>query len=197
VAIDHFGRFGFDGAATRDIAREAGTAMSSITYHFGGKQGLYLACADHIGEQISSRQQPVFEAVGDPSGLSREEAIEAMIAFAGSFAAMMIDPRSQGWARFIVREQQEPTEAFERLWRGVMGRALDLASRLMSRIDPRLDDRERVARVFCIFGQTLVLRQARASVCRALGVSALGEAESALLQQQIAITTRAILTCGD
>ncbi len=36
TAIDQFGRLGFEGASTRDIARASGTAMSSITYHFGG-----------------------------------------------------------------------------------------------------------------------------------------------------------------
>ena len=45
VAVDHFGRFGIDGASTRAIAKDAETPMSSITYHFGGKEGLYLATA--------------------------------------------------------------------------------------------------------------------------------------------------------
>ena len=52
-AVDHFGRFGFEGAATRAIAADCGTAMSSITYHFGGKEGLHLAAADHIAAQMT------------------------------------------------------------------------------------------------------------------------------------------------
>ncbi len=54
AAIEQFGQHGFDGASTRDIAAASGTAMSSITYHFGGKDGLYLACADYIAEQIGA-----------------------------------------------------------------------------------------------------------------------------------------------
>jgi len=50
TAIREFGAKGRDGASTRDIATAAGTAMSSITYHFGGKDGLYLAAADHLAE---------------------------------------------------------------------------------------------------------------------------------------------------
>ena len=56
TAIDQFGRYGFDGASTREIARASGTAMSSITYHFGGKQGLYLAAAEHIAAAIRALQ---------------------------------------------------------------------------------------------------------------------------------------------
>ena len=63
-AIDHFGRCGFEGASTRAIAGDCGTAMSSITYHFGGKEGLYLAVADHIAAQIAEEQAPVLAALG-------------------------------------------------------------------------------------------------------------------------------------
>ena len=55
VAIERFGESGFEGASTRDIAQAADTAMSSITYHFGGKEGLYLACADFIAEMADGR----------------------------------------------------------------------------------------------------------------------------------------------
>lgn len=197
VAIDHFGRFGFDGAATRLMAREADTAMSSITYHFGGKQGLYLACAEHIGHQIAERLAPLFEAIGDPGAHNREQAAEALLSIVGGFVPMMIDPRSASWARFIVREQQEPTEAFERLWSTAMGQVLAVASQLMARIAPHLDECRRQARVVLIFGQVLILRQARASVCRAMGVAELGDAEAKLLSQQVQETTRAILMSGD
>lgn len=197
VAIDHFGRLGFDGAATRVMASEAGTAMSSITYHFGGKQGLYLACADHIGEQISDRLAPTVESIGDPSQLSREQAIDAMLQLIGGFFGMMIMRQSESWARFIVREQQDPTEAFERLWQTAMGRVFRLAGGLVARAAPQLDQRQVVARVIMIFGQVLVLRQSHASVCRALGVDKLGEAEGALLLEQVTATTRAILNSGD
>lgn len=46
IAIREFAAKGLDGASTRGIAAAAGTAMSSITYHYGGKEGLYLAAAD-------------------------------------------------------------------------------------------------------------------------------------------------------
>ncbi|MGE5722624.1 MAG: TetR family transcriptional regulator, partial [Sphingomonadales bacterium] len=62
VAIEQFGRLGFEGASTRDIARASGAAMSSITYHFGGKEGLYLAAADHIARQIADAQAPSLAA---------------------------------------------------------------------------------------------------------------------------------------
>lgn len=58
VAIDHFVRWGMDGASTRKIARDARAPMSAITYHFGSKEGLYLAAADHIAARLHMQLAP-------------------------------------------------------------------------------------------------------------------------------------------
>src|SRR3546814_4490035 len=42
-----------------DLAKAAGTAMSSITYHYGGKEGLYLAAADYIVSQMDDGAHPI------------------------------------------------------------------------------------------------------------------------------------------
>src|SRR3954470_19849914 len=90
VAIQQFGLLGFEGASTRDIARASGTAMSSITYHFGGKEGLYLAAADHIAESIAAMQAPVLGSISASGAPSREAAIEALLAIIDSMAQMML-----------------------------------------------------------------------------------------------------------
>ena len=56
VAIQRFGELGFDGASTRDIAAAADTTMSNITYHFGGKEGLYHAAAEAIVTIMQSQK---------------------------------------------------------------------------------------------------------------------------------------------
>ena len=51
----------------RAIATAAGTTMSSITYHYGGKQGLYLAAARHIADQMGERMAARAGGVGTQS----------------------------------------------------------------------------------------------------------------------------------
>ncbi|NWO96312.1 TetR family transcriptional regulator, partial [Escherichia coli] len=90
------GRHGFEGASTREIARASGTAMSSITYHFGGKQGLYLAAADHIAACVREIQGPALALARDVAGTgTREQATEALLALLDGFAMMMIRPESE------------------------------------------------------------------------------------------------------
>ena len=55
AALKLFGAKGFDGTSTREIAAAARANIGSIAYHFGGKEGLRLACADFIVESDFSR----------------------------------------------------------------------------------------------------------------------------------------------
>jgi TetR/AcrR family transcriptional regulator len=43
AALEEFAAQGFAGARVRDIARQAGVSKDLVAYHFGGKEGLYLA----------------------------------------------------------------------------------------------------------------------------------------------------------
>lgn len=58
AALAQFGEYGMN-ATTREIAAQAGQNIAAITYYFGSKEDLYLACAqwiaDFIGEQFSVR----------------------------------------------------------------------------------------------------------------------------------------------
>ena len=192
TAIEQFGRSGYDGASTRQIARASGTAMSSITYHFGGKEGLYLACADYIAEQIAERQSEVIALGQEELQLTRAEAVELALTIVDGFAMMMLGPETSTWSTFVVREQQNPTDAFERLFGKAMGPTMDGFQRLLEFVRPDLPRREMRALAMLIFGQALVLRSARATVCRVLDVQALGSAEVAMLRAQIRTNCLAI-----
>ena len=48
TALAVFGSRGFSAATTRQIAETAGTNLPGLTYYFGNKEGLYLACAHEI-----------------------------------------------------------------------------------------------------------------------------------------------------
>jgi len=197
TAIDQFGRHGFEGASTREIARASDTAMSSITYHFGSKEGLYLACADHIAAQVREilgplrQQAQLLVASATPA-----DAVDLLLAMLDGFAQMMLRAESEAWSRFIVREQQQPTEAFERLYEGVMKAMIETFVLLVARARPDLEEMERRATAVLLFGQALVLRVGRASVCRALGRETLGEEEGALLRARLRKNALCILTEG-
>lgn len=49
AALAQLGEYGLH-ATTRDIAAQAGQNIAAITYYFGSKEDLYLACAQWIAD---------------------------------------------------------------------------------------------------------------------------------------------------
>ncbi|RIV85522.1 DUF1956 domain-containing protein [Aurantiacibacter xanthus] len=194
IAIDHFGRRGFEGAATRAIAADADTAMSQITYHFGGKEGLYLACADHIAAGISQWVKPGIAALGDIDALAPEAATDAICRMLSGFAHMMLDPGTRAWASFIVREQQAPTEAFERLFEGAIRPVMDAGLTLIRQARPDLAEEEVRAAALLVWGQVLILRTARETVKRVMRVDDIDPATATLLIARLIEHTRCLIT---
>jgi hypothetical protein len=106
-------------------------------------------------------------------------------------AMMMLSPQSEDWARFIIREQQAPTEAFERLYRGIMVHVVDAMMTLMRLIRPDMDDTNLRATGILMFGQAMVLRAGRATILRAMQVDAIDADLATLLRARL----RANLLC--
>lgn len=191
-AIDHFGRCGFEGASTRAIAGDCGTAMSSITYHFGGKEGLYLAAAEHIASQIAAHHGPALTAARTAPVGSPAEAVERLATLLDALAGMMLGEASDKWARFITREQQEPTEAFDRIYTIAMQPLVETFIHLITLARPDLSADECRATGFLLFGQAMALRAGRASLVRVLGGS-VDEQSEKLIRTRLAAHARAIL----
>lgn len=194
TATEHFGRRGFEGASTREIAAASGTAMSSITYHFGGKEGLYLAVADHIAARIAERQAPALAIAASAPALGRDQATDAVLAMVEAFGRMMLAPESAAWSSFIVREQQQPTAAFQRLYDGAMQAMVESFVALIAVARPDLDgEAARMTGVF-LYGQALILRVGLASVCRVLDVDALDDAMQAALLARLRANSLCVLS---
>ncbi|WP_240047655.1 CerR family C-terminal domain-containing protein [Sphingomonas panacisoli] len=164
IAIEQFGQHGLEGVSTREIAAAANTAMSSITYHYGGKEGLYLAAADEVAKQMGGGHEvSAFEQVaasGDP--VAARGAIADIMRV---FLKRLQQPQSNSWALFIMREQLNPTEAFERIYAGPMGQTGQVLVELICVATGGQDRQAARLAAISLFGQVLVMKAARA-MCR-------------------------------
>jgi AcrR family transcriptional regulator len=97
---------GFEAASVRAIANMAGTAPNLITVHFGGKDGLWLACVETLIEKLGPRLK-VLESLNDKVGaLSRPELRSRLEQIVAMTAAYYDDnPDLRG---FIARGGMEP-----------------------------------------------------------------------------------------
>ena len=184
VAVREFGSKGLQGVSTREIAAAAGTAMSSITYHYGGKKGLYLAAAEHIAATMTDAMAPALACEPTPS--DPEEARRCVHEVLEHILSKYVLEEDSDWSLFIMREQMNPTAAFDRLYDGPMG---TMATRLAALTAAATGARDADARIaaMLLFAQAIVWRSARALAERSLRmtVAAAGDAIRSRLSANI------------
>jgi AcrR family transcriptional regulator len=196
AAIEQFGQNGISAIGTRAIAEAAGVQMSAITYHFGGKEGLYIACARHIVAQITERVERIlaFAAANGTDSGGIEGARAAILAIMGGLATVMMRDEIAPLARFVLREQMNPSPAFEIIYEGYMRRMLDQMGRLLQRVSGgSLSDEELRVRSIALMGQAFMFRFGRAALMRATGWESVGEQEIKAVRTAVLAHSEAVL----
>ncbi|MEG3165088.1 CerR family C-terminal domain-containing protein [Sphingomonas sp. PB2P19] len=191
IAIREFGSKGLDGASTRSIAAAAKTAMSSITYHYGGKEGLYLAAADRIAELMAAMMTeslPFDDAMTDDPDTARTWIHRIL----GRLIDKMATDASGDWTLFVMREQMRPSAAFDRIYGGVMGQLVRTLAELV-RVATGTDMRAAKITTITLMGQVLALRANRATCLRLLDRDALDADDIAQIKARIDANIDAIL----
>ncbi|ATJ81337.1 CerR family C-terminal domain-containing protein [Halomonas beimenensis] len=171
AAIRLFGEHGYKATTTRMLADAAGANIGSIAYHFGNKHGLYLAAAGYIADQLRGRLA-LEEAVPPPA--DRDAALAelrgVMRRMVRTFAE---DDDCRQWLLLVMREQVNPSEAFEILqaqaFSVVQATLSGLIGRLIGR-DP--DDRRVILETHTLVGQVVFFLIGREPLLRRLGLGA-------------------------
>src|ERR1700738_3027104 len=120
AGLEIFGIFNLEGATTRQLAERAGVNQAAIPYYYGGKEGLYLAVIEHLLTHKASRVRPLVQEIREnlqKKRLSPEDALEGIKTIFGAFLEVLLeDKATTTWARIIMREQMQPTKAFDLIY---------------------------------------------------------------------------------
>ncbi len=119
AGIDLFGRYGYDGVTTRALIRRAGVNISTLHYHFEGKEGLYGAVIRHIGDIFNSKvsrqcERAVFAA--QDGRLTREVLLKHLLTLADELVITLLRKEFFRFSRVVIHEQIIPTGAYQRLF---------------------------------------------------------------------------------
>jgi AcrR family transcriptional regulator len=199
AALKLFGEQGFDGASTRDIAVAAGVNAPALQYYFDSKEGLYLACVEHIAERV-------WEHVGDVvaraeevvrSNAPDEALIEAFCAIQMRFAEFMFTSQdANDWRLFMARQQAGggPAAGFQLLFQRVNKRLRGVSAEIVGRLIglPATAD-ETLIRTMALNGQLTVFQVIRRSALAALNWESVDATRLALLQRIIREHTTILL----
>lgn len=166
VAGPLFAARGFDGVAVRELARAANVNVASVSYHFGGKRGLYLATLERLMEEMRPIGGPVIDRIDATfaDGAPDRDALRSLATFmVGHFIASMHSGDLPPWvSQTVLREFQRPTPDYRpmldervlplhRAVRRLVAAALELAP----------DSEEAVLAAHAAMGQIMVFAAAR------------------------------------
>lgn len=198
AALKLFGTVGYDGASTREIAAAANANIGSIAYHFGGKEGLRLAVADHIvslmhglAARAAAEAPPMPATSSDMAEAQLQKMLERMLEF---FVAA---PEAGEIVPFVLREMSAPTEAFERIYGGVFE---PLHRRFcgvweIATGEPAESENTRIS-VFTVIGQVVYFRLAREAVKRRMGWRDIGPKEVSAIASVAGRNLKAAIEAG-
>lgn len=175
AGLELFARHGFDAVTTRQLAEAAGVNQAAIPYHFGGKQGVYLAVAEHIAALTGAR----LRTLGDTMQARLAEnpdrpAVGALLLEATlTVARLAFEPGHRGiWPIFIAREQFQPSAAFERLYAEVSRPIHGIFGALIGRlVGASAAAPETVLLTHAYSGQLVGFIVSQTGLCRQLGWS--------------------------
>ncbi|HWU62764.1 MAG TPA: CerR family C-terminal domain-containing protein [Ensifer sp.] len=172
-----FGARGYDAVSTREIADAAEANIGSIAYHFGGKPGLRMACAQFVAERIVSIAAPAI-AIDLPT--DPRMAVALLEAAIERFARFLVSSRDAGtYAAFMLREVMQPGEVVDYIYDTLISRThmrLCALFGVATGLDPESEQVK--AAVFSLLGQVLYFRVARPIVLKRMEWDDVGEAEA-------------------
>lgn len=180
AALELFGTRGFHGASVRDIAEAADANIAAVGYHFGGKDGLYLAVARSVGDTFGAAFLGLAEDAGArlaAGGRDRESALTLLSDLMQRFVRHVIRTRrNRAVVGFVIGEQLRPTEAFPILFESGMRQFLDCLAEIVAVVEDCEADDERAAfLVMTLFGQAISFGVGQTMLLRRLGRSELAD----------------------
>jgi AcrR family transcriptional regulator len=144
-----FAESGYDGASIRSIVVKADVNQAAISYHFGGKDGLYRAVLQ-MGLKVLLEDEASSSAKG--AQLTREAALRAFIH--RQLRSLLAQDEVSVYLRIFNWETVRPTPAFRRFMAEDAGPYLAGAATLVRRfLPPGATVQEAVLGALWLFGQ--------------------------------------------
>jgi TetR/AcrR family transcriptional regulator, regulator of cefoperazone and chloramphenicol sensitivity len=199
AALKLFGERGFDGASTREIATTAGVNAPALQYYFDSKEGLYLACVDHIVSRVWEYMSSVVDAAEQviATDSDDETLIEAYCGIQAQLAEFIFTSEdASDWRLFLARQQAGtgPVAGFELLSSRMNKRISHVSAAIIGRLLGRAaSDDETLIRNMALKGQLMVFQVMRRSALTSLNLDTVNTERLALIKKIILEQTAVLL----
>ena len=190
AGLEIFGTYNLEGATTRQLAEHAGVNQAAIPYYFGGKEGLYFAVIEHLFSTNFAVIGPVVTALqGELASKkpTRDEALALLKKLLNTMLERILARKaSSTWARIIMREQMQPTQAFSLIYEKGIRRVHEAVAMLLAIIlEKKPTDRRVILRSHMVVGQILIFLAGRETIRRRLNLTGYTDEELKEIKQAL------------
>ena len=166
AAIDLFGRDGYAAVSTRALCEQAGTNISSIKYHFGGKEELYKAAVNHVIEQLKPRfdfAMAAFEQGRSLVGDDRDKQAQLIKQLARNLLNFFLGSEDvTHFMPLVMREFFQPGPYFEDFYQALPRHLHELFAEIVAMVDGTdPTDEKTIIRAHSIIGQMMIFHVGR------------------------------------
>lgn len=188
TALAAFGQRDYDGVSTREIVESAEANIAAISYHFGSKHGLYLATVEYLAERMHQQMAERLAAIQQTVDLTGQAACADMLCdLLNDFLDQLLDDNlGKSAPGIIFREQHQPTDAYEILYRTLLQPIHDTLTALVAcHRGVKRDDRSAMLLAHALLGQTVIFRIGRTTLLKRLGKTAYTPADIKRLKREL------------
>jgi AcrR family transcriptional regulator len=193
-----FSEVGYEAASTRSLAAAAGTNIASIPYYFRNKEGLYFAVIDHIidyyqkglGDGLMKIERALQNEKITPVECRAllDEYMRTLIHF------VLQENRERSQVSHIyIREQLDPTSAFDRLYEGFVRDMQGTLAALVGRVLGDVPASEAKMITQTLLGQISVFKLSRETILHNMSWKNYGEKGMAEIERVVMRNLDAIL----
>ena len=188
AAIGEFALRSLDGARIREIAKISGTNVAAISYHFGGKEGLYNAVVAGMSDYFDKIVGPYYEegaeiCAAENCAAARALAIRFLIDSIRKFSTVKIVP---ALCLIMSREAASPSEYFQRVYGSIYEKPVEFLARLfITASGGRTEHGEAVVFAQALWSNVRIYSSKSEAILRLHGWRDMGEPEISLLEKSL------------
>lgn len=188
AAIGEFALRSLDGARIREIAKISGTNVAAISYHFGGKEGLYNAVVAGMSDYFDKIVGPYYEegaeiCAAKDCAAARKLAARFLIDSIRKFSTVKIVP---ALCLIMSREAASPSEYFQRVYGSIYEKPVEfLAGLFIAASGGRTEHGEAIVFAQALWSNVRIYSSKSEAILRLHGWRDMGEPEISLLEKSL------------
>jgi AcrR family transcriptional regulator len=179
AAEEVFAVKGFDSASVEEITRKAGANRAAISFHFGGKERLYI-------ETVKYAHRNCVQGVPFPEWAPGTPADERLRGFVRTMVLRMIDEPNPNSTQVMMRELARPTQACAEVVREYIRPMADVLLEIFNELlPPAVPAERRYLLGFSLVGQCLFYKQNRPIAALLMGEEAFRQLDPERLAEHV------------